>query len=49
MSEKIINELITYNKWKNIEYDFNSKSNNCSLNVNVGHPVKIISIIICFI
>ena len=28
------------NKWKNIQYDFNHNSNNYSLNVNIGAPVK---------
>ena len=33
MNERIINEIITYNKWKNIEYDFSGHSKNCTLNV----------------
>lgn len=43
MSYKLIGQFIsTYNKWKNIQYDFNANnsSNNCSLNVNVGNAVK---------
>ena len=45
MGEKSISEFIsTYNKWKNIEYDFNvnNSSNNCSLSVNIGDPVMMI-------
>ena len=41
MSEKSVSEFIsTYNKWKNIQYDFNVNNSNCSLNVNVGNTVK---------
>ena len=39
MDERIINELSTYNKWKNIEYDFSGHSNNCTLNVQVDNLV----------
>lgn len=45
MSERSISEFIsTYNKWKNIQYEFNvnNSSNNSSLNVNIGDLVKII-------
>ena len=27
------------NKWKNIEYNFNNHSNNCTLNVYIENPV----------
>ena len=27
------------NKWRNIEYNFNDHSNNCTLNVYVANPV----------
>ena len=43
MSYKLIGQFIsTYNKWENIQYDFNANnsSNNCSLNANVGNAVK---------
>ena len=39
MNERIINEIITYSKWKNIEYDFSGHSNNCTLNVQVENLV----------
>ena len=39
MTQTIINELSTYNKWKNIEYDFSGHSNNCTLNVQVENLV----------
>ena len=39
MTQTIINELITYNKWKNIEYDFSGHSNNCTLNIHVDNVV----------
>ena len=39
MKGNITNELLTYNKWKNIEYDFNGHSNNCILNIHVDNVV----------
>ena len=39
MKGKIIDELLIYNKWKNIEYDFSDHSNNCTLNVRVINVV----------
>ena len=39
MKGKIIDELLTYNKWKNIEYDFSGHSNNSTLNVQVDNLV----------
>ena len=39
MKGKIIDELLIYNKWKNIEYDFSGHSNNCTLNVQVYNVV----------
>ena len=40
MKGKIIDEFLTYNKWKNIEYDFSGHSNNCTLNVRVSNVVN---------
>ena len=31
----ITDEFLKYNKWKNIEYDFNGHSNNCTWNIQV--------------
>ena len=39
MKGKIIDELLTYNKWKNIEYDFSGHSNNSTWNVQVFNMV----------
>ena len=39
MKGKIIDELLIYNKWKNIEYDFSGHSNNCTLNIHVDNVV----------
>ena len=39
MKGKIIDELLIYNKWKNIQYDFSDHSNNCTLNVLVNNVV----------
>ena len=38
MTQTIINELSTYNKWKNVEHDFSGHSN-CTLNVFVTSVV----------
>ena len=40
MSESIREFMLTSNKWKNIEYDFSSHSNNCTLNIDIGYIVK---------
>ena len=42
MNMKSIDEFIlNIDKWKNVQYDCKSnKSNNCTLNVDIGNPVK---------
>ena len=40
MGDKSIGQFIlANNKWKNIVYDFNGHSNNCTLNVFIENPV----------
>ena len=44
MSVKSISQFILRNnKWKNSIYDFSDHSNNCSLNIYIGYPVKYFS------
>ena len=40
MGDKSIGQfIIDNNKWRNIQYDFNGNSSNCTLNVNIENPV----------
>ena len=38
--ESIGKFILNINKWKNIQYYFNNKSNNCTLNIDIGNPVR---------